>query len=346
MGNLNISGREISIDSYNSTEYLFHTIYQGLEYLVNAASGGMALGKADIKIADYVKYSEDSLESLVKIARKIFSLNAKRKAIRKERLKEEENRQRRAEAAAEEQRQKGAEEERLKKEAERQRLEGDDSKDDELDSEDTAFDSEDTALDSEGTVDDSIGAGDNSEGNEADPKDAGDNLADAKPTIEVSKATTEVPEATTTTEDAKPKYVFPTDSKRITDILDGKDHKGIDIGATKNDVGGDPVRAPVSGTVIFAGIYSGSLSKSTYIIIAGDDGTYHRLVHIDTITVKVDDKVSVGQEIAKMGKEGAEHVHLHYEVYKNKKEYDDRTAIDPRSLHPEITFTLDIKEKT
>jgi outer membrane biosynthesis protein TonB len=89
MGNLNINGREISIDSYNSTEYLFHTIYQGLEYLVNAASGGMALGKADIKIADYVKYSEDSLESLVKIARKIFSLNAKRKAIRKERLKED-----------------------------------------------------------------------------------------------------------------------------------------------------------------------------------------------------------------------------------------------------------------
>ncbi|MDR1030657.1 MAG: hypothetical protein LBL76_07275, partial [Treponema sp.] len=89
MGNLNISGREISIDSYNSTEYLFHTIYQGLEYLVNAASGGMALGKADIKIADYVKYSEDSLESLVKIARKIFGLNAKRKAIRKERLKED-----------------------------------------------------------------------------------------------------------------------------------------------------------------------------------------------------------------------------------------------------------------
>jgi murein DD-endopeptidase MepM/ murein hydrolase activator NlpD len=205
---------------------------------------------------------------------------------------------------------------------------------------------EDPKPTSEGTVDDSIGAGDNSEGNEADPKDAGDNLADAKPTIEVSKATTEVPEATTTTEDAKPKYVFPTDSKRITNKL-GKNHKdGVDIGATKNDVGGDIVRSPVAGTVTFAGINDGSRSKSSYIIIVGDDGTYHRLLHTDNITVKVDAKVSAGQEIAKMGKVGADHVHLHYEVYKNKKDYDSRRYSDPLSLYPEITFTYDIKEET
>jgi hypothetical protein len=90
MGNLNLGGREVSIDSYNNTEYMFTVLYQALEYMVNAASGGMALGKADIKIADYIKFSQDNLEALSKMARKVYKLWAKRKEVRKQRKDERE----------------------------------------------------------------------------------------------------------------------------------------------------------------------------------------------------------------------------------------------------------------
>jgi hypothetical protein len=81
MGNLSIGGREVNIESYNSIEYMFYNLYAGLEYLVNSASGGMALGKADIKIADYIKFAEDNLISLSRIGRKAFGLWTKRKEI-------------------------------------------------------------------------------------------------------------------------------------------------------------------------------------------------------------------------------------------------------------------------
>jgi hypothetical protein len=82
MGNLNLGGREISIDSYNNMEYMFNTIYQGMEYLVNAASGGMALGKADIKIANYINYTEQCLEQLIRLAQQVNALWAKRQGIK------------------------------------------------------------------------------------------------------------------------------------------------------------------------------------------------------------------------------------------------------------------------
>ncbi|MDR2759473.1 MAG: hypothetical protein LBB78_08830 [Spirochaetaceae bacterium] len=81
MGNLSISGRGVNIESCNSIEYGFFTLFQGLEYLINASSGGMAMGKADIKIADYIKFAEDNLISLAKIGKKAFGLWTKRKEI-------------------------------------------------------------------------------------------------------------------------------------------------------------------------------------------------------------------------------------------------------------------------
>jgi phage baseplate assembly protein gpV len=111
MGNLNLGGREVNMESYNNTEYMFYAIYQGLEYLVNAASGAMALDKsADIKIADYVKFSQENLEALIKLARKANALWAKRKEIVKK--KDEERRKKAAAQLIAEQ-----------EEAERQQLE-------------------------------------------------------------------------------------------------------------------------------------------------------------------------------------------------------------------------------
>jgi hypothetical protein len=88
MGNLNLGGREISIDAYNNTEFMFNTIYQGMEYLVNAASGGMALAKDDIKIADYLNFAQQSLEQLIRLARQVSELFAKRKEIKHEEARE------------------------------------------------------------------------------------------------------------------------------------------------------------------------------------------------------------------------------------------------------------------
>jgi hypothetical protein len=88
MGNLNLGGREISIDAYNNTEFMFNTLYQGMEYLVNAASGGMALAKDDIKIADYLNFAQQSLEQLIRLARQVSELFAKRKEIKQKQQEE------------------------------------------------------------------------------------------------------------------------------------------------------------------------------------------------------------------------------------------------------------------
>ena len=85
MGNLSLGGREINIESYDNTEYLCFTVFQALEYLVNAASGGMALAKEDIKIADYMKFTQENLEALLKVAKKIQRSWAKRKEMKEKR---------------------------------------------------------------------------------------------------------------------------------------------------------------------------------------------------------------------------------------------------------------------
>jgi hypothetical protein len=90
MGNLNLGGREIGLDSYNNTEFMFTVLYQTLEYMVNAASGAMALEKGDIKIAEYVNFTQDNLVALIKLARKVNTLWAKRKEIRKQKKAEAE----------------------------------------------------------------------------------------------------------------------------------------------------------------------------------------------------------------------------------------------------------------
>jgi hypothetical protein len=69
---------------------MFNTIYQGMEYLVNAASGGMALAKDDIKIADYINFAQQSLEQLIRLARQVSELFAKRKEIKLEQQEEAE----------------------------------------------------------------------------------------------------------------------------------------------------------------------------------------------------------------------------------------------------------------
>jgi hypothetical protein len=125
MGNLSISGRELSMDSFNALEYKFMAAYQGLEYLVNVASGGMALsGEADVRIAEYMKFTVDNLEELLKLARRFDSLWAERN-VRAKQIERDE-----AEYA------NGVHAALMREEEERRRQEEEDEEDEEDSSED------------------------------------------------------------------------------------------------------------------------------------------------------------------------------------------------------------------
>jgi cell wall-associated NlpC family hydrolase len=198
----------------------------------------MALGKADIKIADYVKYSEDSLESLVKIARKIFGLNAKRKAIRKERLKEEEERQRRAE---EQRLEKEAEEkERLEEEERQRRAEA------ERLAAAAGVDPAFTGSDPEDNEANLAVAGDNPEGAGTNPAFTEDTTADPKPTPEVSGATTTDTDAKTTESAAQAVVTNPRDT--FCDIVRGLVETPYEYGVKDPNDGG----LDCSGLVVYA----------------------------------------------------------------------------------------------
>jgi hypothetical protein len=83
MGNISISGRELNLDSSNSMEYKFMAMFQGLEYLVNSASAGMALsGEVDIRIAEYIKFTTDNLKSLIQLGKRFNSVWGERKNVR------------------------------------------------------------------------------------------------------------------------------------------------------------------------------------------------------------------------------------------------------------------------
>jgi RHS repeat-associated protein len=110
--------------------------------------------------------------------------------------------------------------------------------------------------------------------------------------------------------------VFPTDSTRITNTM-GPDHPyGIDVGAVNQGVPGDPIYAPVGGTIITAGIPDWSTAGIPYVVIQGDDGREHRLGHpLIPETTQVGNRVEAGQQVATMSDQGSPgRVHLHYDV--------------------------------
>jgi murein DD-endopeptidase MepM/ murein hydrolase activator NlpD len=108
---------------------------------------------------------------------------------------------------------------------------------------------------------------------------------------------------------------WPTESTRVTSKFNRAHPLGIDIGAVKKGVAGDPVKASVGGRVTYAGDPDWSPSGSSYVIIDGNDSREHRYVHMDSLEVKTDDVVIQGTELGKMSNIGAPGgVHLHYEI--------------------------------
>lgn len=95
-------------------------------------------------------------------------------------------------------------------------------------------------------------------------------------------------------------------------------HKGIDIGLPF----GSDVRATAAGTVIFAGEKGG---YGLCVIISHGNGLDTLYAHLSQTLVEANDRIKVGQIIAKSGNSGrSTGPHLHYEVHKNS------TPVNPR----------------
>ena len=95
-------------------------------------------------------------------------------------------------------------------------------------------------------------------------------------------------------------------------------HKGLDIALPS----GSDVKATSAGTVIFSGQKSG---YGNCIIISHGNGLATLYGHLSQLVAKTNDKVKVGQVIAKSGNSGrSTGPHLHYEVHKNN------TPVNPK----------------
>ena len=95
-------------------------------------------------------------------------------------------------------------------------------------------------------------------------------------------------------------------------------HKGLDIAVAY----GSPVKCAASGKVIFAGVKGG---YGNCVIVEHGNGLATLYGHLSEVLVETNDRVKVGQIIAKSGNTGrSTGPHLHYEVHKNN------TPVNPK----------------
>ncbi|MDP9957836.1 murein DD-endopeptidase MepM/ murein hydrolase activator NlpD [Epilithonimonas hungarica] len=99
-------------------------------------------------------------------------------------------------------------------------------------------------------------------------------------------------------------------------------HKGLDVAVAY----GSPVKCSASGKVIFAGVKGG---YGNCVIIEHGNGLATLYGHLSEILVEANDRVKVGQTIAKSGNTGrSTGPHLHYEVHKNNQPINPRLFLN------------------
>lgn len=99
-------------------------------------------------------------------------------------------------------------------------------------------------------------------------------------------------------------------------------HKGLDVAVAY----GSPVKCAASGKVIFAGVKGG---YGNCVIIEHGNGLATLYGHLSEILVEANDRVKVGQIIAKSGNTGrSTGPHLHYEVHKNNQPINPRLFLN------------------
>lgn len=122
-------------------------------------------------------------------------------------------------------------------------------------------------------------------------------------------------------------------------------HLGIDYGVPV----GTPVFAPVSGVVRELKNTSGPGSGGRSIELAGDDGKWHRFLHLSEQMVSVGQRVTEGQQIARSGATGdVTGPHLHWDVRKANTAWNASLAnyFDPEGLFnqpPAVSKTIPIR---
>ena len=93
-------------------------------------------------------------------------------------------------------------------------------------------------------------------------------------------------------------------------------HRGVDIAAP----GGTPVYATAAGTVQDADFHK---AWGKYLILEHDQGYSTRYTHLEDHNVKTGERISKGQEVARVGSTGrSTGPHLHYEVWKDGEHRD------------------------
>ena len=103
-------------------------------------------------------------------------------------------------------------------------------------------------------------------------------------------------------------YPMPASGTVTAPFGDGRNHQGIDVAAPMNS----PIRAVADGEVIDAGPAQGF---GLWVRIRHDDGTVTTYGHNNSNTVTVGERVTAGQQIAKIGSRGdSTGPHVHFEV--------------------------------
>lgn len=136
-------------------------------------------------------------------------------------------------------------------------------------------------------------------------------------TTPTTSIATTAPSTTVTTNNSNIAWRWPTNGK-IVQAFSNTDggNKGIDISGSR----GQAVNAAAAGTVVYAG--NALRGYGNLIIIKHNDDYLSAYAHNESILVKEQQKVSAGQQIAKMGSSGTSEVKLHFEIRYRGKSVD------------------------
>lgn len=110
------------------------------------------------------------------------------------------------------------------------------------------------------------------------------------------------------------RWIWPTKGRVIANFSNAENgNKGIDIAGQR----GQAVKASAAGVVVYAG--NALRGYGNLVIIKHSDDYLSAYAHNESVLVKEQQKVKVGQKIASMGSSGSNSVRLHFEIrYKGK----------------------------
>jgi murein DD-endopeptidase MepM/ murein hydrolase activator NlpD len=145
-----------------------------------------------------------------------------------------------------------------------------------------------------------------------------------KPTVQTAVAEpppgSAVPAATPSAAKSNAPLRWPVAAPRLTSAFGtrwGKNHEGIDMAAPI----GTPVFAAAAGDVIYAGDHVRGYGNM--VVVKHSDNLVTVYAHNSLLLVRTGDRVSVGQEIARVGDTGRSTApHLHFEVRRGEVPQD------------------------